>query len=208
MTVYYIFRHVDFLPLVSNYKASITENVNQYMPSPLTRSGGFNRVVVNAWVIFSTVVQHAFEGKDPSFVDEAEYALVDLLMTMHDELGERSICSASNSIFLKHLLQVLLQGKNPQYRMGIYQCYLCLYGVLLTSDSDIEEHHSTREKLNPKAAEPMFSLVADTVVDKLERNVPLRNDMKNVIDTVCGLFDALPTSNSMYIASGSSAVSV
>jgi hypothetical protein len=57
----------------------------------------------------------------------------------------------------------------------------------------IEEHHCTHSIMNQKASEPLFELVVHSAVEKLQGGVLLKNDLKDVIDTVSELFEDLPT---------------
>lgn len=59
----------------------------------------------------------------------------------------------------------------------------------------IEEHHCVHSDLDQKACEPLFSLVVNSAVERLESRTLLKTDLKDVIDTVSELFDALPTNN-------------
>jgi hypothetical protein len=59
----------------------------------------------------------------------------------------------------------------------------------------IEEHHCVHIPLDQKAAEPLFALVKDAVVEKLEHGTILKTDLKDVTDTVSELFEDLPSSN-------------
>ncbi|KAI7879176.1 hypothetical protein K492DRAFT_208427 [Lichtheimia hyalospora FSU 10163] len=194
MTVYYIFRHPDFIPLVNNFKI---HGVEPHVPSQVTRSSSFNVVLVEIWVLLSTFMQDTANIIDNETAKTIKDKLAETLITLHDELGEREICGVSKGIFLKHLLNLLATESKTQYRIGIYQCYHCLYGLHLDADSDnIEEHNANHEKLDQKAAEALFALVVDSVVKRLNKGAPLRNDLKDVVDTVSDLFQSLPTNDS------------
>lgn len=64
----------------------------------------------------------------------------------------------------------------------------------------IEEHHCIHNHLDQKAAEPLFALVVDAVVEKLQHGTILKTDLKDVIDSVSELFEDLPLTNSLVKA--------
>lgn len=55
----------------------------------------------------------------------------------------------------------------------------------------IEEHHCTHSDMNQKTSEPLFELVAHSAMEKLQGGSLLKNDLKDVIDTVSELFAEL-----------------
>lgn len=59
----------------------------------------------------------------------------------------------------------------------------------------IEEHHCVHNDLDQKACEPLFALVVNSAVERLESSTLLKTDLKDVIDTVSELFDELPMKN-------------
>lgn len=59
----------------------------------------------------------------------------------------------------------------------------------------IEEHHCVHSDLDQKACEPLFALVVNSAVEKLESRTLLKTDLKDVVDTVAELFDELPMNN-------------
>ncbi|KAI8145939.1 hypothetical protein BJV82DRAFT_29849 [Fennellomyces sp. T-0311] len=195
MTMHYIFRHADFIPLVNNFAIPTAD---PHVPSQTTRNCRFNTIVANGWVLMATLVQHLIPDSNDS--SEIKCALADTLLSLHDELGEREICGVAKGAFLKYLLKLLTQENSTKYRRGIYQCYHCLYGVHLAGESDlIEEHNVAHERLTQKAAEPLFAIVADSVIERLDSGAQLRNDSKDVIDMVSSLFSSLPTQQSNVV---------
>ncbi|KAI9274845.1 hypothetical protein BDA99DRAFT_498736 [Phascolomyces articulosus] len=194
MTVQYVFRHPDFIPLVNNFA---TPTAEPHGPSNTTRSSKFNSVVINAWVLAATLIQHCIPDDNSLASLESRHALVDMLISLHDELGERQICGVAKGAFLKCLLKLPPQENDAKYKLGIYQCYHCLYGVAFADDEtdSIEEHFVTHGQLTQKAAEPLFALMVDSVVQRLNRGAQLKTDPKEVIDMIANLFDSLPTQN-------------
>lgn len=89
MTVYYIFRHPDFIPLVNNFKI---HGVEPHVPSQVTRSSSFNIVLVEIWVLLSTFIQDMANSTDNETAKTIKDKLAETLITLHDELGEREIC--------------------------------------------------------------------------------------------------------------------
>ncbi|KAI8366707.1 uncharacterized protein BYT42DRAFT_587609 [Radiomyces spectabilis] len=186
----YIFRHPDFIPLVNNFTVP---DMAPHVPSQASKSNIYNDIITKTWTLISSLLQK-FLQKSHQFVSESLPVLADLLQTLHDELGEREICGASKGIFLTHLLGVLTKLDDAEYRRNIYQCYHCLYGVHLAAETDvIEEHNAAHEIITQKAAEPLFNLVVNTVLEKLERGSPLKSDLKDVTDTLMELFQKPPT---------------
>ena len=102
MTVYYIFRHPDFIPLVNNFKI---HGVEPHVPSQVTRSSSFNVVLVEIWVLLSTFMQDTANTTDDETAKTIKDKLAETLITLHDELGEREICGVSKG---KHYLLMTL----------------------------------------------------------------------------------------------------
>lgn len=92
MTVYYIFRHPDFIPLVNNFKI---HGVEPHVPSQVTRSSSFNVVLVEIWVLLSTFIQESAYTNNDESAKAIKVKLAETLITLHDELGEREICGVS-----------------------------------------------------------------------------------------------------------------
>lgn len=80
----------------------------------------------------------------------------------------------------------------------MFICKLTDYTLKTTSGS-IEEHHCVHYELDQKASEPLFALVVDAVIDKLKGGSLLKNDLKDVIDTVSDLFEELDTKDHIQL---------
>ncbi|KAI8096895.1 uncharacterized protein BX664DRAFT_68541 [Halteromyces radiatus] len=190
-TIIYTFRHPDFIPLVNNFS---NPEMTPHVPSRKTKINSYNAVTTKSWVLVSTLAQQKIKYDND---ENKMVSLASLLQNMHDELGEREVCGASKGIFLQHLVQVLSEVDANNNRRGIYQCYHCLYGVHLAAEAElIEEHHAVHGTLNEEAAEHLYNLVIDDVLMKMDRNAPLKNDLRDAIETVSGLFEELPSDNS------------
>lgn len=63
----------------------------------------------------------------------------------------------------------------------------------------MEEHHSAHSQLDQKAAEPLFTLIADEAIEKLQGGLLLKNDLKGVVETVSDLFDELDTEQHVQV---------
>ncbi|KAI9260891.1 hypothetical protein EDC94DRAFT_610142 [Helicostylum pulchrum] len=192
MSIYYIFRHPDFVPLVNNFTVP---DMPPHTPSRITKSNGFNDIMIKSWVLKSYLIQHTLRHYGEP-VNDTISTWSELLKELHDELGEREVCGAAKRIFLTHLMATLTKADDTHFRRDIYQCYHCLYGVHLAAESDtIEEHHCIHSDLDQKASEPLFELIVDSAFKKLERRSLLKADLKDVIDTVSDLFEELPVDN-------------
>lgn len=55
----------------------------------------------------------------------------------------------------------------------------------------IEEHHCSHGKLGQSAAESLFALVVDQATEKLRGGSVLKNDLKDVFETVSELYEEL-----------------
>lgn len=128
MSTYYIFRHPDFVPLVNNFTSP---DIPPHAPSKATKSNGFNDLMIKSWVLYSYLLQNALSTVQDTSAGDIMQSWSQLLQELHDELGEREICGASNSLFIHHLLNTLVKVDNVAFRRAIYQCYHCLYGVHL-----------------------------------------------------------------------------
>ncbi|KAF7726581.1 Histone transcription regulator 3 [Apophysomyces ossiformis] len=188
----YIFRHPDFVPLVNNFPV---QDNPPHVPSLKTKAGAFSAITAKIWAVQSMLIRWTIM-QNPSIEAETLPALVEVLLATHEELGEREICGSAKGTFIKQLLELLIGTKDIEYRRSIYQCYHCLYGVHVAAEGDpIEEHHSTHNDLTEKAAEELFGLVADIIVEKVDRGSQLRSDLKDIVDTASQLFEKLPTDN-------------
>ncbi|KAI8080754.1 uncharacterized protein B0P05DRAFT_72267 [Gilbertella persicaria] len=191
MSIYYMFRHPDFVPFVNNFSSP---DVPPHTPSKITKSNSFNEIIIKGWVLQSHLFQQAFKKTTNESIREVKHAWAELLHSLHDELGEREVCGVAKSIFLQHVMDTLVQVDDVTFRREIYQCYHCLYGVHLAAESDmIEEHYCAHSELDKKASEPLFALVADASIEKLKNGILLKNDLKDVVETVSTLFSDLPT---------------
>ncbi|KAG2223646.1 hypothetical protein INT45_010005 [Circinella minor] len=192
MAVRYVYRHPDFIPIANNFTTSSAE---PHEPSNVTRTSRFNSIVINSWVLTSTLIQKSIPNDNSTASIKSKHTLVDTLISLHDELGERQICGVAKGAFLKYLLKLPPQENNIKYKIGVFQCYHCLYGVAIEDDDSeepIEEHYVQHEELTQKAAEPLFALMVDSVVQRLDRGAPLKT-AKEVIDIISNIFDSLPT---------------
>ncbi|CEP06985.1 hypothetical protein, partial, partial [Parasitella parasitica] len=170
MSIYYIFRHPDFVPIVNNFTSP---DMPPHAPSRVTKMNGFNDILIKSWVLQSSLLQYALKlsSKHSVVADNAMNMWGELLQQLHDELGEREVCGAAKTIFVHHLMRTL--GK--------------------AESGSIEEHHCVHSSLDRKAAEPLFALVVDAAIEKLKDNSLLKNDLKDVVETVSSLFDDLDT---------------
>ncbi|KAI8639579.1 hypothetical protein BD408DRAFT_371457 [Parasitella parasitica] len=191
MSIYYIFRHPDFVPIVNNFT---NPDVPPHAPSKITKMNGFNDILIKSWVLQSSLLQYTLKLNKDSVANNALIMWGELLQQLHDELGEREVCGAAKTIFVQHLMRTLGKADSTVFRREIYQCYHCLYGVHLAAESgSIEEHHCIHNSLGRKAAEPLFALVADAAIEKLKGGSLLKNDLKDVVETVSSLFEDLNT---------------
>ncbi|KAI8060297.1 hypothetical protein BC940DRAFT_160374 [Gongronella butleri] len=181
----YIFRHPDFIPLVNNFA---TPDSTPHVPSRRTIANFFNALSTRAWVLVATLMERRFHDDNDKMM-----GLASVLQTLHDELGEREICGAGNGIFLQYLMRILGGLDMNDNRSGVYQCYHCLFGILLAKEGEmVEEHHATHGSMDDAAAERLYRLIIDDVLEKLHRNVSLKHDLKDGIDNVAELYDKLP----------------
>lgn len=89
-TIFYIFRHPDYIPLVNNFTIP---DVPPHRPSKRTKANFYNALTTKSWLLLSILIQQ--NAND----DKEKIALLsELLQNMHDELGEREICGTSDGI--------------------------------------------------------------------------------------------------------------
>ncbi|KAL9554649.1 hypothetical protein MBANPS3_002732 [Mucor bainieri] len=188
MTIYYVYRHPDFVPVVNNFN-----DMPPHTPSKTSRVNGFNDLLAKAWVLHSHLMLHLIEANAESVPENAVGLWADVLTDLHFQLGEREICGSGKSVLLQHMSTVFRRLDGPVFRLEFYQCYVCLYGVEHLPISGVEEHHSVHSHLDQKAAEPLFTLIADEAVEKLQGGQLLKNDLKGVVETVSRLFEELDT---------------
>lgn len=148
MSLHYVFRHPDFVPLVNNF--SSPDSI-PHTPSKITKSNRFNAIAVKSWVMYSLLMKRELLVQS----QDTKKIMLDwtkLLQELHDELGEREICCSSDGnymsfsfffsflkndffflldVFLYHLLENFFETDRKLFRKDIYQCYHCIYGVHL-----------------------------------------------------------------------------
>ncbi|CAO3617860.1 unnamed protein product [Cunninghamella blakesleeana] len=188
-TIFYIFRHPDYIPLVNNFTIP---DVPPHRPSERTKENFYNALTTKSWLLLSILIQLNSNN------DKQKITLLsELLQNMHDELGEREICRTSNGMFLRYIMKILtINDESDENRGGIYQCYHCLYGVHLTADGELlEEHHALHSEIDLPATEHLYKIVIDGILKKLNRNAQLKNDLKDVVDVVSDVVNDLPTNN-------------
>ncbi|KAG1031933.1 hypothetical protein G6F25_011708 [Rhizopus arrhizus] len=95
MTVYYIFRHPDFVPLVNNF--SSPDSI-PHTPSRITKANRFNAIVIKSWIIHSHLIKRELRAQTRK-TQKIMFDWVKLLQEFHDELGEREICCTSNGMW-------------------------------------------------------------------------------------------------------------
>jgi hypothetical protein len=95
MSIFYVFRHPDFIPLVNNFK---NQDVSPHTPSKTTRSNGFNNILIKSWVLESKLVTYMHQ-KNKLVAPDFMPRWASLLQDVHDDLGERVICGAADSRF-------------------------------------------------------------------------------------------------------------
>ncbi|GAN06215.1 hypothetical protein MAM1_0115c05695 [Mucor ambiguus] len=194
MSIYYIYRHPDFVPVVNNFN-----DLPPHTPSKTSRVNGFNDILAKSWVLHSHLMLHIIETNKESVPENAMVIWAEVLTDLHYQLGEREICSSGKSILLQHMRTVFRQLDGPVFRLEFYQCYVCLYGVEHIPISGVEEHHSVHSHLDQKAAEPLFTLIADEAIEKLQGGLLLKNDLKGVVETVSHLFEELDTKKHVQV---------
>lgn len=196
MSIYYIYRHPDFVPVVNNFN-----DLPPHTPSKTSRVNGFNDIMAKTWVLHSHLMLHIIENNRESVPENAKVAWAEVLLELHFQLGEREICGSGKSILLQHMRAVFRQLHGPAFRLEFYQCYVCLYGVEHIPIGGVEEHHCVRSHLDQKAAEPLFTLIADEAIEKLQGGLLLKNDLKVVVETVSRLFEELDTKKNIQVRS-------
>ena len=100
MTMHYIFRHEDFIPIANNF---VTPASDPHTPSKATRNCRFNTIVVNTWVLLSILIHRSVLDSDAASTSDVKSALTDVLLNLHDELGEREICGAAKGTKKKEI---------------------------------------------------------------------------------------------------------
>ncbi|KAK4510606.1 uncharacterized protein ATC70_005037 [Mucor velutinosus] len=194
MGIYYIYRHPDFVPVVNNFN-----DLPPHTPSKTSRVNGFNDILAKSWVLHSHLMLHMVKMNKDSVPEDTMVVWAEVLKDLHYELGEREICGSGKSILLQHMRAVFRQLDGPVFRLEFYQCYVCLYGVEHIPISGVEEHHSVHSHLDQKAAEPLFTLIADEAIEKLQGGLLLKNDLKGVVETVSRLFEELDTKQHVQV---------
>lgn len=134
MTIYYIYRHPDFVPVINNFN-----DLPPHTPSKTSRVNGFNDILAKSWVLHSHLMLHMIETNKESVPENAMAVWAEVLKDLHLELGEREICGSGKATLLQHMGTVFRQLDDPVFRLEFYQCYRCLYGVEHLPVSAIDE---------------------------------------------------------------------
>jgi hypothetical protein len=94
MSIYFIFRHPDYIPFVNNFT---NPDVPPHTPSKITRSNRFIDILIKGWVLQSHLFQHVVYNNNEPILNEVMISWAEILQQLHDELGERKVCGAAKS---------------------------------------------------------------------------------------------------------------
>ncbi|KAJ3091603.1 Histone transcription regulator 3, partial [Quaeritorhiza haematococci] len=121
--------------------------------------------------------------------------LAEILIFAHYQLGA----------LLKHNLEYISDLHDDDYQAEIHQCYSCLYGVCIKSDPDfsIDDHHTSQNPFQRKAATQFFSTLYPYALRKLTlRNLPrnITNELRECLEKVAEVCNEEPWKTNVHVA--------
>lgn len=137
---------------------------------------------VRAWSLQYTVLKVGITQNKTVF-PKPENDLADYLAAVHQVLGLRKCCKASNKIFLKMMRVELLKQKNIEnWEDYLGQVLYDLHGLKLgVGIWEVQDHGCPPEKLEKKQAMALVEKIA-VLASRMSMKDLLKSDLKNAID--------------------------
>ncbi|KAG1115147.1 hypothetical protein G6F42_014009 [Rhizopus arrhizus] len=110
MTIYYSYRHPDFVPIINNFN-----DLPPHTPSKTSRVNGFNDILAKTWVLQSHLIMHIIKMNKDIVPENAMVAWAEVLKDLHEDLGEREVCGAGKAILMQHLRKVFSGLDDPVF---------------------------------------------------------------------------------------------
>ncbi|KAI9337384.1 hypothetical protein DFJ73DRAFT_849235 [Zopfochytrium polystomum] len=163
--------------------------------------------VTNSWKLMLFLAKafrkmtQADESTSPSdplpLIEEEEY--FGLISLVHSQLGEVGLCSADKGDFLKICLNELSTKPNPSANWEVYQCYCCLYSIVITIDPDhpMMEHNAPPLEFTKSAAVSVYRTIYGFIIEKLEaKNYrAISTDVRDALEQISEVFPEPPWEN-------------
>ncbi|KAJ3217292.1 Histone transcription regulator 3 [Dinochytrium kinnereticum] len=113
----------------------------------------------------------------------------------HGLLGDISACTEDDGIFLKIILRYLSKLPGGESSSEVYQCYCCLYGLIIRIDGESphETHDVQRVQFDKNAARGVFAVILRHVNQKLSRGYKtVSMDLRDCVDRISEFFKEPP----------------
>lgn len=172
--------HVAFL-----FEDEVSVGISQPPSKSATFSAFFNKLremQVRTWSLQYTVIKVGISQNLTMFI-RPENDLADFLAAVHQVLGLRKCCKASNKIFLKMMrIELLKQRSIENWEDYLGQVLYDLHGLKLgVGIWEVQEHGCPLEKLEKRQAMALVEKVT-TLANRMSLKDLLKSDLKNVID--------------------------
>lgn len=137
-----------------------------------------------AWCLQYTVMKVGIQQNKALFTDPSN-DLAELLGAIHQVLGLRKACKASNKIFLKMMrVELLKQDGIEHWEDYLAQVLYDLHGLKLGVGSwEVEEHGCPTEKLEKRAAINLVEKIT-TLANRMSMKDLLKSELKTTIEHV------------------------
>ncbi|KAB5571927.1 hypothetical protein GE09DRAFT_1097514 [Coniochaeta sp. 2T2.1] len=139
---------------------------------------------VRTWTLQYTMFKVGVNQK-PEMFPRPENDLADYLAAVHQVLGLRKCCKASNRIFLKMMRVELLKQQNIEnWEDYLGQVLYDLYGLKLgVGIWDVQDHGCPSEKLERRAAMGLVEKIT-TLANRMSIKDLLKSDLRSAIDHI------------------------
>jgi hypothetical protein len=167
----------------------IDDEVSIGMTQPPAKSAAFSafcsklrEMQVRTWSLQYTVLKVGISQNLAMFI-RPENDLADFLAAVHQVLGLRKCCKASNKVFLKMMrIELLKQRSIENWEDYLGQVLYDLHGLKLgVGIWEVQEHGCPPEKLEKRQAMALAEKVT-TLANRMSLKDLLKSDLKNVID--------------------------
>ncbi|TDZ72096.1 Histone transcription regulator 3-like protein [Colletotrichum trifolii] len=141
-------------------------------------------IQVRVWCLQYTVIKVGV-SQNPKMFTQPEMELADFLSAIHQVLGLRKCCKASNKIFLKMMRVELLKYKNIEnWEDYLGQVLYDLHGLKLgVGVGEVQDHGCPPEKLEKRNAMQLVDKIT-VLARRMPRKDLLKSDLKTTIESM------------------------
>ena len=159
-------------------------NTDKVKPSEIQKN-----IIINGSILVLVIF---YCRDDQQWVGECFSAL-------HLLLGKRKMCGWNDAKFLEFGKQLHKLAHNRE----LYQCYACMYGLIIKVDGDmyIDQHNTEKQVMSREAAKDVFDTVSDHVQSKINSKSyrQISADTRACFEKISKVFSSPPWKNGRVI---------